>query len=57
VSGLLYVVASVLLAAALACARKIRRARTLEDGAVWLAVLAAAVIASAIAAILAGGTS
>ena len=55
-SGFLYVLATALLAAALAFARKIRTSRTLEDAAPWLALLAAAVLGSACAAVLAGGS-
>jgi hypothetical protein len=51
----LYALAAVLLAAALACYRKLDRARTLEAAAPWLALLAAAVLGSATAAVLAGG--
>lgn len=56
-SGLLYAIATALLAAALACAWRIRHARSLEAGAVWLALLAVAVTGSAMTAILAGGAS
>jgi uncharacterized membrane protein len=51
----LYALATVLLAAALACYRKLDRSRTLEDAAPWLALLAAAVLGSAMAALFAGG--
>jgi len=55
VNVLLYALAALLLAASVACARKIRRSRTLEQAAPWLALLAAFVIGSAMAAVLAGG--
>jgi hypothetical protein len=54
-SAVLYVLAAVLLAAALASARKVRTSRTLEDAAPWFALLAAAVLGSAMAALFAGG--
>jgi hypothetical protein len=50
----LYCLAALLLAAALALGRKARRSRTMNEGAVWLALLGAACAGSMWAALFAG---
>lgn len=54
-SLILYAVAALLLAAALAFGWKVRKSRTMNEGALWLALMGAAYVGSMWAALFAGG--
>lgn len=51
----LYALAALLLVVAAAFGRKVRASRTLDEGAIWLALLGAACAGSMWAALFAGG--
>jgi hypothetical protein len=55
VSIALYALAALLLVVAAAFGRKVRASRTLDEGAIWLALLGAACAGSMWAALFAGG--